>query len=140
MDSPIRLIKPIFLGIAVLMGVLLFVCGVYGTAVNLYKYLVEHDLYTVGLFVSPILAVVGIGFAYIGTRYLDRAKTFLENAWLLGITMLVLSLCIFIYDAVTDRLTCDLLGLTLDITLVALGCLLIFTSRRKNKVQINTVD
>jgi len=133
-----KILKPIFLGIVDLIGVITLVVGVYGTAFNLHNYLFEHDLYMIGLFLSPVIAVVGIGFVYAGTKYLDRAKSFLENAWLLGIMMVGLGIFSFFYSAVTNVLTYDILELTLDITLVIIGYLFVWASRKKSKVKIKT--
>jgi len=133
-----KILKPVFLGIVDFIGVVTLVVGVYGTAFNLYNYLFEHDLYMIGLFLSPVLAVVGIGIVYAGTTYLNRAKSFLENAWLLGIMIVGLGIFSFCYRLVTNVLTYEILELTLDVTLVIIGCLFVWASRKKSKVKIKT--
>lgn len=132
-----KILKPVFLGIVDFIGVVTIAVGVYGTAFNLYNYLFEHDLYMIGLCLSPVLAVAGIGIVYAGTTYLNRAKSFLENAWLLGIMIVCLGIFSFCYRLVTNVLTYEILELTMDVTLVIIGCLFVWVSRKKSKVKIN---
>ncbi|MFC1482713.1 hypothetical protein ACFL56_00465 [Candidatus Margulisiibacteriota bacterium] len=123
------MVKKIIFGTLVVLGVLPFLLGIFGMIDEIRGYLVNYRLDTLDLIMSFVLIVFGGMLVSSGTVFLDRKKTFLENAWLAGVLIAFLGLFPFFFDVITRSL--NVFETTFNVTLMITGGYIFFVSRRK---------
>lgn len=135
MSNSLRGSKKILPGLAILVGVFALLGGVYGFWHNLHCYFFKTDCFVLwGFIVSIGLAVVGTLSIYIGTKFIDRSRPTIENAWITGIMFISIALICSIIDVAMERFESDPSEIALNIGALIVGTSLLWVSRRKRQI------
>lgn len=126
--------KLVPLGLGILVGVFFLFSGVAGFCLDFYYFLFQYESFDEhGYLLTLILLVLGSFFTYICTKFVDRTKSFIGNAWLTGILIICLALFIPIFIAITHY-EWSLEDIACCIALIIIGTCLFWVSRRKRTV------
>ncbi|MHC4545861.1 MAG: leucine-rich repeat domain-containing protein [Planctomycetota bacterium] len=130
----LRRFKLIPLGLVILLGIFLLFASVVVFCLNFYFFFFRYEsFYERGHFLALVSIVLGSFFTYIGTRFVDRTKSVVENAWLPGILLICLALFIPLFIAITHY-EWTLSDITCFTALIIIGGILFWISRRRRSV------